>query len=124
MNFLYTGCITRRSTRTITVLSPLSLTTVPCMIRRGIGKLLRRGRAHALAQDGLDARDVATHLADACGVLKLARGPAEAQVELLLLQGQELVVELIGGLGTQIGGGVLFFYPPPPRGGEKGGFLA
>src|SRR5579863_5917680 len=28
-NFLYTGCITRRSTRTTMVLSPLSLTTMP-----------------------------------------------------------------------------------------------
>src|SRR3954451_22432755 len=120
MNFLYTGCITRRSTRTIMVLSPLSLTTVPCMIRRGMGKLLRRGRAHALAQDGLDARDVAAHLADARGVLKLARGPAEAQVELLLLQGQELVVELIGGLGAQIGGVWRFCNPLPHRGVKEG----
>src|SRR3954470_19181934 len=104
MNFLYTGCITRRSTRTIMVLSPLSLTTVPCRIRRGISKLLRRGRAHALAQDGLDARDIAAHLADARSVLKLARSPAEAQIELLLLEAQELIVQLIGGLGPQISG--------------------
>src|SRR5215469_6362024 len=32
-NFLYTGCITRRSTRTITVLSQVSLTTIPCKTR-------------------------------------------------------------------------------------------
>src|SRR5690349_7688351 len=98
MNFLYTGCITRRSTRTMIVLSPLSLTTVPCKTRRGMGLLLRRGRARTLTQNGLDARDVAAHLADARGVLKLTRSLAEAQVELLLLQGQELLVQLVRGL--------------------------
>src|SRR3546814_3247341 len=36
MNFLYSGCMTRRWTVTTTVLSPLSLTTVPCRTRLGI----------------------------------------------------------------------------------------
>src|SRR3954470_1191153 len=83
--------MTRRSTETITVLSPLSLTTVPCRIRFGIAALsstLRRGLA---AEHGLDAGDVAPHLAHARRALELAGGLLEAQVELFLLQRNELI---------------------------------
>ena len=94
---LVDGCMTRRSTRTITVLSPLSLTTVPCRTTpRHSFSPLRPAETRALAQDGLDARDVAAHLAHPRGVLELAGGPLEAQVELLLLQLSELVAELVG----------------------------
>ena len=91
--------MTRRSTQTIMVLSPLSLTTVPCRIRLGIAALSSSACAAACcAEHGLDARDVAAHLAHARRALELAGGLLEAQVELLLLQLQELVLQLIGGL--------------------------
>src|SRR5919108_6065603 len=99
-----TGCVKRRSTRTTTVLSCLSLTTVPCSVRFGIlslpsalglsGALLRR--------DGLDARDVATYDAHARSVLELVRRPLETQVELLLLELEHLVVELVDGHAPEI----------------------
>src|SRR5262245_5838289 len=112
-----TGWVKRRSTRTTTVLSCLSLTTTPCSIRFGISRLLRlgfracsalgpccfvltRGRRLAgalLRRDGLDPRDVAANLSHARGVLELTRRPLEAQVEPLLLQLLSLVVELIEG---------------------------
>src|SRR5499426_3943045 len=112
-----TGWVKRRSTRTTTVLSCLSLTTTPCSMRFGISRLLRlgfrargallrpgrllaRGRRLAgalLRRDGLDPRDVAANLSHARGVLELTRRPLEAQVEPLLLQLLSLVVELIEG---------------------------
>src|SRR5262245_3193124 len=112
-----TGWVKRRSTRTTTVLSGLSLTTTPCSMRFGIFRLLRLGfrargallrprrlLAHGrrlagalLRRDGLDPRDVASNLPHPCGVLELARRPLEAQVEPLLLQLESLVVELIEG---------------------------
>src|SRR5260221_9027408 len=61
--------------------------------------LLRRG---LLGQSGLDARDVTTHHADPRRVLELARGPLEAQVELLLLERPELVLQLVVGLEPHI----------------------
>src|SRR3954471_7709699 len=118
MNFLYIGCMTRRSTRTVIVLSFLSLTTVPRSIRLGILVLSRPALARLglsfgrlasslalrlalalglLGQDGLDARHVASHPPHPRRVLQLAAGPPEAQVELLLLQLAELVAELVGG---------------------------
>src|SRR5688572_29083153 len=110
------------------VLSCLSLTTTPCNVRLGISKPLpglglrtrsalglgcslrvRRGlrdgpnaAAALLRGDGLDPRDVAAHLAHARRVLELARGALEAQVELLFLQLQDLVVELVDGHRPQI----------------------
>src|SRR3982751_4285290 len=91
-----TGCVKRRSTRTMMVLSCLSLTTVPCSIRFGINlsSLLRFGRA-LLSGDGFYARDVAAHFAHAAGVLELTCRPLEAQVELLLLELHQLVGELV-----------------------------
>src|SRR3954454_3179955 len=90
-----TGCVKRRSTLTTTVLSCLSLMTTPCNTRFGIfvssslryGGLLPRQRAHA--------GDVLADLAHARGVLELSRRALEAQVELLFLQRQELVLELV-----------------------------
>src|ERR1041385_4413599 len=40
MVFFISGCVKRRSTRTTTVLSCLSLTTTPCSVRFGISNLL------------------------------------------------------------------------------------
>src|SRR5258708_38359657 len=98
--------MTRRSTRTVTVLSLLSLTTVPHMTRLGMllaprSALLRRG---LLGQDGLDPRDVAAHHAHPRGVLELAAGALEAQVELLLLELGQLIRELVGGLQADVTG--------------------
>src|ERR1043166_8375942 len=88
------------------VLSCLSLTTVPCSIRFGISEfssLRLFGRA-LLRRDGLDARDVAAHLAHAAGVLQLPGGALEAQVELLLLELHELVGELVRGHRPRVAG--------------------
>src|SRR5262249_8995407 len=52
----------------------------------------------------LQARDVAAHLAHARGVFELTGGALEAQVELLLLQLQHLVVDLVDGHDLDIGG--------------------
>src|SRR4029450_4988355 len=134
MVFFRTGCVKRRSTRTTMVLSCLSLTTTPWSVRFGItvpllrlgralrlpgglrfcsplrlgGSLWRGGRrgiaAALLPRDGLHARDVAAHHADARRVLELTGGPLEAQIELLLLQLEHLVVELIDGHSSYVGG--------------------
>src|SRR5918995_6249075 len=101
MYFLYSGCMNRRSTRTITVLSHLSLTTVPCMTRLGMASSSDRAR-RLRGEDGLDARDIATHFAYARRVLELPGGPLEAQVELLLLELQQLLAQLILGPGAQL----------------------
>src|SRR5215475_10008491 len=107
MVFFIVGWVKRRSTRTITVLSCLSLTTTPCSVRLGIwlplalglgarralrlgcGRSRRLGlrRRHRLPgalerRDGLDARDVAADDPHPRRVLELVRGPLEAQVEL------------------------------------------
>src|SRR5882757_2630525 len=81
----------------MTVLSCLSLTTVPCSIRFGISLSSLRffGRA-LLSGDRLHARDIAAHFAHAAGILQLTRRPLEAQVELLFLELHQLVGELIG----------------------------
>src|SRR3977135_2190928 len=100
-----TGWVKRRSTRTTTVLSCLSLTTTPCSVRFGISRLLRlgfRARGALLRRDRLDTRDVATDLPDTRGVLELPRRALEAQVEALLLEFQSLVVELVAGHGPKI----------------------
>src|SRR5437660_12924484 len=97
--------MTRRSTRTITVLSHASLTTTPCRTRLGIAasSFLRGLRgARALAEDGLDTGDVAPHLAHPRGVLELSAGPLEAQVERLLAEILELLLQLVGCLGPDV----------------------
>src|SRR4051794_25263188 len=100
-----TGWVKRRSTRTTTVLSCLSLTTTPCSVRFGISRLLRlgfRARGALLRSDGLDTRDIATDLPDPCSILELPGGPLEAQVEAFLLEFQSLIVELVDGHGPKI----------------------
>src|SRR5512144_1070797 len=99
-----TGWVKRRSTRTTTVLSCLSLTTTPCSVRFGI-RLLRLGfrtRGALLRRDRLDTRDVAPDLPDPRGVLELPRRALKAQIEALLLEFQDLVVELVDGHGPKI----------------------
>src|SRR3546814_12605962 len=56
----------------------------------------RRGRA--LALDGFDARDIATHGLHARSLFPLTAGALKAQIELLLLQLQEIVLKLVRGL--------------------------
>src|SRR5690242_3482915 len=56
-----------------------------------------RGRGGLAAQHGFDAGDVLADLAGAVGLLQLAGGCLETQVELLLLQLQQLVLELVRG---------------------------
>src|SRR5436190_21940788 len=82
------------------VLSFLSLTTTPSRMRFGIFVLLLRHGA--LRLDRLQTGDVAADLADACGILDLARGFLEAQVELLLLQLQDFVLHLVLGHGPDV----------------------
>src|SRR5215203_751348 len=90
-----TGCVKRRSTLTTTVLSCLSLMTTPCNTRFGIlfSLCLRFGGRRPLER--AHAGDVLADLAYARGVLELPGRALEAQVELLLLQRQELVLELV-----------------------------
>src|SRR5882672_1858042 len=137
MVFFIVAWVKRRSTRTTTVLSCLSLTTTPWSVRFGISNpllllrlggdlglrlggglrscslrllFLRRGlglrgrgnlhlrlrRAGAfLRGDGLETRDVAADDPHARGILKLTGGALEAQVELLLLELEHLVVDLV-----------------------------
>src|SRR5689334_15920834 len=124
----YSGCFTRRSTRTTTVLSPLSDTTVPVRTRFGIPILsstLRRsigsfGLAGALMLKRLDARDGAAHLANTRRLLELVGGRLEAEVELLALQLQQLRLQLVVGLDRQIvlAGHLTFPLRPGFRRGE------
>src|SRR6185312_1788107 len=131
MVFFIVGCVKRRSTRTTTVFSCLSLTTTPCSVRFGISNLLflrfrlgarlrlrgslwfgspgllrgcrrslglRRGlrRTDALLRrNRLHTRDVAADDPHASRVLELTGGPLKAQIELLLLQLEYLVIELV-----------------------------
>src|SRR5436190_23843843 len=100
MIFPYSGCFSRRSTRTTTVLSPLSDTTVPVRTRFGISLFsLRLG---ALILQRLDASDGAANLAHAARLLELVGRRLEAQVELLALQVTELRLQLVVGLLLEI----------------------
>src|SRR4051795_861556 len=102
----YSGCFTRRSTRTTTVFSPLSDTTVPVRTRLGIpifsSTLRRFGGAGALMLKRLDAGDGAAHHANPRRLLELVGRRLEAQVELLALQVEQLLLQLIVGLDVQI----------------------
>src|SRR5262249_44336074 len=136
MVFFIVGCAKRRSTRTTTVLSCLSLTTTPCSVRFGISNLLflrfrfrlrlgarlrfrgslgfdspglfrRRGHSNfrsrsrlrcadaLLRRNRLHAGDVAPDDAHAGCILELTGGTLKAQIKLLLLQLEHLVIELI-----------------------------
>src|SRR6476661_517770 len=114
----YSGCFTRRSTRTTMVFSPLSDTTVPVRTRFGIpivSSTLRRSvGAGALALKCLDARDGAAHLANARRLLELVGRRLEAQVELLALQVRELLLQLIVGLDREIFLPGHLTFPPQP----------
>src|SRR5215212_3289565 len=83
------------------VLSILSLTTTPSRTRFGMSCSLARA---LLAQHRLDAGDVAAHLAHATRLAELSAGLLETQVECFLAQIAQLFLELVVGLGTQIGG--------------------
>src|SRR5437762_2997611 len=102
----YSGCFTRRSTRTTTVFSALSDTTVPVRTRFGIPILsstLRRSvGAGAPVLKRLDARDGAAHHSDTRRLLKLVGRRLEAQVELLALQLAKLLLQLVVGLDREI----------------------
>src|SRR5215469_8915969 len=115
-----TGWVKRRSTRTTTVLSCLSLTTTPWSMRFGIsdysglafervarfglaaGSFLRRPAGTLLRRDRLDSRDVTANLPNPRSVLELPRRPLEAQVEPLFLEFEGLVVELVDGHGPKV----------------------
>src|SRR5947207_13893065 len=97
----------RRSTRTITVLSQASLVTTPWRTRFGMltpSLGLRDRRAAPLAENGLDARDVAPHLAHPRGVFELTAGALETQVEDFLAERVDLLGQLVFGASSQIGG--------------------
>src|SRR5215813_11019327 len=92
----------RRSTFTTTVLVFLSLTTVPWRIRFGMVLTLGLGSAALLGENGLDARDIAAQHADAAGILHLAVGALEAQVELFLLKVGQLARQLVSTLDAEV----------------------
>src|SRR5665213_1147970 len=94
----------RRSTRTVTVLSCTSLVTTPWSTRFGILLSFLGGFAGAFAHDRLDARDVAAHLTHACRVLELTARPLEAQIERFLGELGDLALQLVVGLGANVGG--------------------
>src|ERR1700682_2691173 len=99
--------MTRRSTRTIAVLSQASLTTTPWRTRFGMlapSRGLRGRLAAPLAENGLDAGDVAPHLAHPRGVFELTAGALETQVEDLLAERVELLAELVLGTDAQVAG--------------------
>src|SRR5947209_3120331 len=101
--------MSRRSTRTITVLSQAWLTTTPWRTRFGIGSKpqsfcsLARRLAAAFAENGLDAGDVAPHLAHPRRVLQLTAGALEAQIEDLLAERIDLFGQLVPRAGAQVG---------------------
>src|SRR3954470_9916526 len=107
-----TGCVKRRSTFTTTVLSCLSLTTTPCKTRFGILISSGPGLFSLLARELLalqrpDAGDVTADDLDPRRVFELPRRALGAQIELLLLERQELVLELIRRHLRQIGEALL-----------------
>src|SRR3954454_9587659 len=124
----YSGCFTRRSTRTTTVFSPLSDTTVPVRTRFGIpivSSTLRRSvGAGALVLKRLDARDGAAHHANARRLLELVGRRLKAKVELLALQLEQLRLQLVVGRDLQVvllalvGGHLTFPLRPASHRGE------
>src|SRR5687767_10496463 len=100
----YSGCFTRRSTRTTTVLSGLSDTTVPVRTRLGILFLsLGRGlRLGALGLKRLDLGDGAANDAHPARLLELVGRGLEPQVELLALELAELLLQLVVALELQV----------------------
>src|SRR3546814_8849210 len=92
----WTGCATRRSTRTTTVLSVLSETTVPVRTRLGMcsSSSLGLGGARPFVLQRLDLRDGAADLADAARLFKLVSRSLETKVEMLALQIGKLRLQL------------------------------
>src|SRR5438270_5950309 len=119
----YSGCFTRRSTRTTTVLLPLSDTTVPVRTRLGIPVLslrldaLSAGalRLGALGLQRLDPGDRAANFAHAARLLELIGRRLEAQVELLALQLPQLLLQLVVGLLLEIVDRRHFYFSSPAR---------
>src|SRR5205085_10732 len=71
--------------------------------------------AAALAENGLDAGDVAPHLAHPRGVFELTAGALETQVEDLLAEGLQLLAEFVLGAGAEVGRLIaLHGYAPSP----------
>src|SRR6185503_16202144 len=100
----YNGCFTRRSTRTTTVLSALSDTTVPVRTRFGIpilssalGRVAGWLGLGALVLKRPDAGDGAAHLAYPRRLLQLVGRRLKAQVELLALEVEQLLLQLVVG---------------------------
>src|SRR4029077_9723158 len=77
----------------------------------GAGGLVPRQRLHP--------SDIAPHDAHARGVLELPRRPLEAQVELLLLELQKLVLQRIGPHGLQITEPIVGFHDVSPQSGKR-----
>src|SRR3546814_8910339 len=101
----WTGCATRRSTRTTTVLSVLSETTVPVRTRLGMcsSSSLGLGGARPFVLQRLDLRDGAADLADAARLFKLVSRSLETPVELLALPIGKLRLQLVCALHLAIG---------------------
>src|SRR5258707_12110905 len=85
------------------VFSCLSLTTTPCKILFGMSLVLGLRAGALLGGDGHDAGDITTHDAHPRGVLQLPACLLKAQIELLLLELERLVVELIFGHDANVG---------------------
>src|SRR3954452_21004919 len=101
----YSGCFTRRSTRTTTVLSPLSDTTVPVRTRFGISIVsLRLGAlgAGALILQRLDPGDRAANDAHTARLFELSGGRLKTQVEMFTLQIAQLLLQRVVGLVVEI----------------------
>ncbi|VTZ22941.1 hypothetical protein MPC4_260026 [Methylocella tundrae] len=114
------------------VFSCLSLTTTPWRIRFGIvfqtcsfptGRSPRRkpisaslfyGPAPQLRSDRLEAGDVAANDPHARGVFELSGGALEAEIELLFLEVQNLLLELIAGHDLEIGQTLCRFHDRSP----------
>src|SRR5580698_2332202 len=98
--------MTRRSTRTVTVLFILSLVTRPVSTRLGIAAApsgLGHG-ASLLRENGFHPRDIAAHLLDPADAFVLAGGALEAQVELFLAQVEQHGAKLVLGLQPHVAG--------------------
>src|SRR6476619_7045170 len=107
----YTGCGTRRSIATTTVFCILSLTTRPVRVFRVCGRAVcslvisamvsspRSARALelALAQDGLQPRDVLADPPQAQRIVQRLGRAAEPQAEPLLLQARDPRTDLVQG---------------------------
>src|ERR1700741_371692 len=98
--------MTRRSTRTVTVLSILSLVTRPVRTRFGISRpisLRLLCGALFLRHNGFHARDLSAHDANTPDAFLLPARSLKAQVELLLTQVEQHRAQFVRRLGAHIG---------------------